>query len=150
MDIHRFDTKERSSQAVVFGELVFVAGQVARDRAGAEIGEQTREALARIDALLARAGSDKSRLLNATIWLRRAADSRAMNDAWVAWLPRGTGPAHAVIEGGMMADGWDVEITVIAAVHQIPNLHDPAGNTSTTHKGTSSKDSGSESSWRAL
>jgi enamine deaminase RidA (YjgF/YER057c/UK114 family) len=88
---------------------------VARDRARGTITEQTCESLQRIDDLLSAAGSDKTRLLNATIWLRRAADYAEMNRAWVDWLPVNHGPARAVIEAGMMSDGWDVEIAVIAA-----------------------------------
>ena len=115
MAIERFDANERSSQAAASGGLVFVAGQVGRDSAHGTVAAQTSEALARIEGLLARAGSDKTRLLNATIWLRRASDYPAMNDVWVKWLPPGGGPARAVIESGMMSDGWDVEIAVIAA-----------------------------------
>lgn len=115
MEIQRFDTNERSSQAVVHGDLVFVAGQVARDRAGGAIAEQTSEVLSRIDALLHRAGTSKSRMVNATIWLRHASDFAAMNTEWVKWLPQGCGPARAVIEAKMITEGWDVEIAVIAA-----------------------------------
>lgn len=115
MTIERLDTSDRSSQAVSCGNLVFLAGQVARDKAGASVADQTREALAHIDALLQRAGTSKAKLLNATIWLRRASDYSAMNDVWVQWLPEGCGPARAVLEGGTMSEGWDVEIAVIAA-----------------------------------
>jgi enamine deaminase RidA (YjgF/YER057c/UK114 family) len=113
--IERWEGNERSSQATAFASLVFVAGQVARDNAHASVAEQTREALQRIDNLLVRAGSDKTLLLNATIWLRRATAYTEMNRVWVDWLPAGCGPARAVIEGGMMSDGWDVEIAVVAA-----------------------------------
>jgi enamine deaminase RidA (YjgF/YER057c/UK114 family) len=115
MTIQRFDTNERSSQAVAHGNLVFLAGQVARDNPGASITDQTREVLSRIDGLLARAGTSKASLVNATIWLRRASDYVAMNDVWVAWLPKESGPARAVIEATMITEGWDVEIAVIAA-----------------------------------
>ena len=115
MTIERWATNERSSQAAAFGGLVFLAGQVARDHARASIADQTKEVLERIDKLLAEARSDKTRILNATIWLRRTADYEEMNRVWVEWLPRHCGPARAVIEGEMMSNGWDVEIAIIAA-----------------------------------
>lgn len=114
MTIERLDTNERSSQVTIHGNLVFLAGQVARDNAGAPIADQTKEVLSRVDGLLARAGTCNAHLLNATIWLRRASDYAAMNDVWVAWLPKGGGPARAVIEATMITEGWDVEIAVIA------------------------------------
>lgn len=117
MDIRRFDTNERSSQATAAGGIVFTAGQVARDNAGADIATQTREALARTDVLLARANSDRTRLLSATIWLRDADDYKAMNEAWVEWLPDGTAPARAVIQSSMINEGWDIEIAVVAAAN---------------------------------
>jgi enamine deaminase RidA (YjgF/YER057c/UK114 family) len=115
MTIERWATNERSSQVAAFGSLVFLAGQVARDRAHTGIADQTKEVLERIDKLLFESGSDNTRILNATIWLRRAADYAEMNRVWVDWLPRDCGPARAVIEGGMMSDGWDVEIAIVAA-----------------------------------
>ncbi|MBM3490189.1 MAG: RidA family protein [Alphaproteobacteria bacterium] len=115
MTIERQHTNERSSQLVLHGNTVYLAGQVARDRPWAGIAEQTANTLARIDALLAEAGSDKTRLLNVTIWLADIRDFPAMNQVWVDWLPRGCGPARAVIEGRLAYPEFNVEIAVTAA-----------------------------------
>jgi enamine deaminase RidA (YjgF/YER057c/UK114 family) len=114
MQIQRFDITERSSQAVVAGGFVFLAGQIARDSVDADIATQTRETLARIDALLARAGTDNTRLVNATIWLADIRDFQGMNEVWSAWVPPGTAPARAVLEGRMAYPGFKVEIAVTA------------------------------------
>lgn len=114
MNIQRFDPGARMSQAVVHNGFVFLAGQVGE---GANVGEQTKDILASIDALLSRAGSDKTRLLSATIWLTDMSTFGEMNAAWEAWLPAGQGPARATVESpNLAAAQYKVEIGIIAAV----------------------------------
>lgn len=115
MLIQRFETNERSSQAVACNGFVFLAGQVARDAPNAPIDVQTRDALKRVDALLAKAGSDKTRLVSAVIWMADIREFPAMNAVWVDWLPPGGGPARAVIESRLAYPEFRVEIGIIAA-----------------------------------
>lgn len=116
MTIRRMHTNERSSQIVVHGNTIYLAGQVARDAPNAGIERQTENALRRIDALLAEAGTDKSRLLNVTIWLADPREFPQMNAVWCAWLPAGAGPARTVVEGRLAYPEFRVEIAAIAAL----------------------------------
>jgi enamine deaminase RidA (YjgF/YER057c/UK114 family) len=102
------------SQAVVCNGLVFLAGQVAEDTAQ-DVGGQTRQVLAAIDRLLAEAGSDKSRLLSAQIFLADMADFAAMNKVWESWVVPGQTPARATVEAAMAGPKYLVEIVVTAA-----------------------------------
>jgi enamine deaminase RidA (YjgF/YER057c/UK114 family) len=113
MNIQRFDPGARMSQAVVYNGFVFLAGQVGE---GASVAEQTKDILANVDALLARAGSDKTKLLTATIWLTDMSTFGEMNAAWEAWLPAGQGPARATVQSSLAAPQYKVEIGIIAAV----------------------------------
>lgn len=113
--ITRFDTGPIMSQAVAGGGLAFLAGQVARD-AAAPVAQQTAEVLDKIDALLDRAGSHRSRLVSALIHLVDPADYAAMNEVWSAWLPAGAGPARTTVIAALALPGLLVEITVVAAV----------------------------------
>lgn len=115
MTIQRMHTTERSSQIVAHGGTVYLAGQVARDAPDAPIERQTETVLERIDTLLAEAGTNKSRLLNATIWLADPREFLRMNAIWSAWLPAGTAPARAVVEARLAYPEFRVEIAVIAA-----------------------------------
>lgn len=115
MSIERHDTSARMSQAVVHNGLVYLAGQVAIDKPGTDAKTQTEDILARIDKLLAGAGSDKSKLLSAQIWLSFMQDYDAMNEAWDAWVPDGTAPARACVEARLAFPKYTVEIMVIAA-----------------------------------
>ena len=103
------------SQAVVHGDTVYVAGQVASD-ASADVAGQTRQVLASIDKLLAAAGSDKTRILSATIYLADIGTFAQMNSAWDAWVPQGHTPARATVEAKLAAPQYRVEIQVIAAI----------------------------------
>jgi enamine deaminase RidA (YjgF/YER057c/UK114 family) len=115
-DIHRIGTTSRLSGAVVHGGLVYLAGQVP-DSLGAPIEQQTQEVLNKIDALLAQAGSDTSRLLSAQIWVSDISQYFAgMNSVWQAWLPEGCAPARATVEATLARPGIDVEIMLVAAV----------------------------------
>ena len=116
-DIQRLKPGPRMTQAVVHGSTVYLAGQVAVDAPGRPVAEQTRDILARIDALLADAGSDKSKLLSATIWLTDMGSFAEMNAVWDAWVDAGATPARACVESPRLAaPEFTVEIGIIAAV----------------------------------
>jgi enamine deaminase RidA (YjgF/YER057c/UK114 family) len=113
MTIKRIDTGPRMSQAVIHNKTVYLAGQVA---AGATVAIQTREILAAIDALLAQANTDKSRLLSATIWLTDMATFSEMNRVWQAWVVQGETPARATVMSAHLASAeFKIEIAIIAA-----------------------------------
>jgi enamine deaminase RidA (YjgF/YER057c/UK114 family) len=112
--IQRLHTGSRMSQAVVHGSTVYLAGQVAEDPS-ADVTEQTRQILAAIDALLAEAGTDKTRILSATIYLADIGTFAQMNRAWDAWVAPGHTPARATVEARLAAPQYKVEIQVVAA-----------------------------------
>ncbi|HVN41436.1 MAG TPA: RidA family protein [Steroidobacteraceae bacterium] len=112
--IRRLEPGARMCQAVVHGQTVYLAGQVAADTS-ADVAGQTRQVLASIDRLLAEAGSDKSRILSATIYLADIGTFAEMNSAWDAWVSKAHVPARATIEARLAAPGYKVEIQVIAA-----------------------------------
>ena len=113
--IKRLESASRMSQAVVHGNTVYLAGQVADDPS-VDVAGQTRQVLASIDKLLAAAGSDKTRILSATIYLAEISTFAQMNSAWDAWVPQGHTPARATVEAKLAAPQYKVEIQVIAAV----------------------------------
>ena len=115
MSIERIGVGPRMSQAVVHGHTIYLAGQVADKAAGKSVGEQTKEILAAIDRLLAEAGSDKTQLLSATIYLPDIATFAEMNAVWEAWVAPGQTPARATVEAKLAAAKFTVEISVIAA-----------------------------------
>ena len=92
MTIKRLETNDRMSQAVIHGDTVYLAGQVALKAPGASVAEQTRAILDQIDALLAEAGTDKSKALTATIWLTSMDDFAEMNSVWDEWTKGGNAP----------------------------------------------------------
>ncbi|MCK3861325.1 MULTISPECIES: RidA family protein [Pseudomonas] len=113
MTITRINSNERLSAAVTFKDLVFLSGQVPGD--GQDVASQTREVLARIDALLAEAGSDKDHLLNATIYLKDISTGfTPMNEAWSAWLSPGMAPTRTTLQAELARPSVLVEISVIA------------------------------------
>ncbi len=112
--IQRFDTGPRMSQAVIHGNTVYLAGQVADDTAQ-DVSGQTRQILATIDRLLSECGTDKSRILAATLYLADIATFPQMNAAWDAWVATGHTPARATVEAKLAAPEYKVEIQVIAA-----------------------------------
>ncbi|CAD5106310.1 RidA family protein [Zestomonas carbonaria] len=117
MAIQRLRTETRYSEAVIHNGTVYLAGQLADDLTG-DICQQTRETLASIDRLLAEAGSDRSRILSATIYLKDiAADYAGLNAEWDAWLVPGTAPARACVEANMYAPEVLVEISIVAALN---------------------------------
>ncbi|MBN8999639.1 MAG: RidA family protein [Rhizobiales bacterium] len=111
--ITRYETGPRMSQAVVHGETVYLAGQVGKT--GESGADQTKAALADVDRLLALAGSDKSRILSATIWLADMADFAEMNSVWDAWVDKANPPARATGEAKLAAPKYKVEIIIVAA-----------------------------------
>ena len=113
MTVRRIEPGPRMSQAVVHGNPVYLAGQVAAP--GASVAEQTRAVLARIDALLADAGTDKSRILSATIWLADIGTFAEMNSVWDGWIDPANPPARATGESRLAAPEYKVEIIVTAA-----------------------------------
>ena len=114
MDIKRYETGQRMSRAVVHNDTVYLCGQVA-DNADEPIGPQTENMLAKVDALLEEAGSDRSHILSATIYIRDMKDFAAMNEVWDAWVPEGHAPARACVEARMARPELLVEVSVIAA-----------------------------------
>lgn len=115
MSIQRIDSGDRMSQAVVHGGIVYTAGQVAQRAPGASAAEQTKDILARIDELLAEAGTDKTKALTANIWLASMDDFAAMNEVWDAWVSPGNAPCRACVESRLAAPQFTVEIAVTAA-----------------------------------
>ena len=115
MKIERHEVGPRMSQAVVHSDLVYLAGQVAHKAAGKSVAEQTRDILETIDRLLAGAGSDKSKLLQAQIFLADITTFNEMNKVWEAWVAPGHTPARATIEAKLAAPQYNVEIMVVAA-----------------------------------
>lgn len=114
MSIDRIDVGQRMSQAVVHGNTVYLAGQVGEP--GSDVAEQTRQALEKLESLLARAGSDKTRLLQVTIWLADMADFAAMNAVWDAWVAPGAAPARACGESRLATPDYKVEVIAVAAL----------------------------------
>ena len=114
MSIQRIEVGPRMSQAVVHGDTVYLAGVVADNRKGTSVADQTRQVLQRIDDLLAAAGSDKTKMLKATIWLRDIASFDEMNSIWDAWVVPGETPARACVESRMAAPDILVEIQITA------------------------------------
>lgn len=114
-EINRFETGPRMSQAVVHGDTVYLAGQVAQRKAGASVTDQTTDILAKIDELLAAAGSDKTKLLSATIWLTDIGTFAEMNAIWDAWVAKGHTPARACVEAKLASPQYTVEIAIVAA-----------------------------------
>lgn len=113
-DITRIETSTRMSQAVSHGGIVWLAGQVGT--AGASVTEQTRSCLASVERLLALAGSDRTRILSAQIWLADMADFAAMNAVWDGWVAPGHAPARATGEAKLASPDYRVEVIVTAAL----------------------------------
>ena len=113
MSITRMDSNQRMSQIVVHGDTVYLAGQVAK---GDSVAAQTTGILDQIDQLLAKAGTDKSKLISATIWLCSMDDFADMNGVWDAWVDPANVPARACVESPRLATpDYHVEIMVVAA-----------------------------------
>jgi enamine deaminase RidA (YjgF/YER057c/UK114 family) len=115
MSIQRFDTGPRMSQVVVHGDTVYLAGVVAKAAAGESVTKQTQEILSTIDGHLAKAGTDKSKLLTTTIYITDMKNFAEMNAVWDAWVSPGNTPARATVEVQLATPQLHVEIMVTAA-----------------------------------
>jgi enamine deaminase RidA (YjgF/YER057c/UK114 family) len=115
MSIQRFEVGPRMSQVVVHGDTVYLAGVVANAAKGKSVTEQTKDVLSIIDGHLAKAGTDKSKLLTATIYLTDMATFAEMNAVWDAWVSPGNTPARATVQAMLAAPPYHVEIMVTAA-----------------------------------
>jgi enamine deaminase RidA (YjgF/YER057c/UK114 family) len=115
MSIQRFETGPRMSQVVVHGNTVYLAGVVASNAKGESVTKQTQDILSIIDGHLATAGTDKSKLLSATIYITDMATFAEMNVVWDGWVSPGNTPARATVEARLAAPVYNVEIMVIAA-----------------------------------
>lgn len=111
--IERLHTSQRMSKIVIHNGTIYLCGQIG---AGDSITAQTQDCLARIDALLAEAGSDRARILQSVIWLADMQDFAAMNAVWDDWIPEGFAPARASGEARLARDTLKVEIIVTAAL----------------------------------
>ena len=116
MTITRIDPGARYSAAVIHGNTVYLAGQVAKKMAGMSVGKQTAEILETIEALLIKCGSSKTKILNVSIFLSDISTFAEMNIAYDAWVPKDAMPARATVEAKIASPVENVEIIVIAAI----------------------------------
>ena len=114
MSVKRFENGTRFCRVLSHNGTVYLAGMTADDTSG-DVIQQTRDTLAKIDRYLAMAGSNKSKLLTAVIWLRDIADFDRMNSVWDEWIDRSNMPVRATVEARMAGDSYRVEIMVTAA-----------------------------------
>tara|TARA_R110002110_G_scaffold49549_2_gene147072 strand:- start:2004 stop:2354 length:351 start_codon:yes stop_codon:yes gene_type:complete len=115
MTIERKQTATRMSQIVIHGDTIYLAGQVAKNAPGATVKEQTEDILANVEKLLADAGTDKTKLLSANIWLSNIQDFAEMNSVWDAWVPEGHAPCRACVEARLASPKFTVEMMIVAA-----------------------------------
>ncbi len=113
MTIQRIESGTRMSQAVIHGDTIYLSGQVGEP--GSSVADQTRQVLTQIEDLLAQAGSNKSKILMATIWMADMADFAEMNTVWDAWVGGKDAPARATGEAKLATPDYKVEIIVTAA-----------------------------------
>jgi len=103
------------SKVVVNGDTVYLAGIVADNPKGKNVADQTNDILKQIEGFLAKAGTDKSKLLSANIWITDMANFAEMNAVWDAWVAPGNTPARATVEAKLASPDYKVEIMVVAA-----------------------------------
>ncbi|HSQ72710.1 MAG TPA: RidA family protein [Rubrivivax sp.] len=113
--LQRYDVGTRLSEMAVHHGVCYLAGQVAAD-GSQDISGQTRQVLAAIDALLLRAGTDKSKILMCQIFIKDLADFPALNSVWEQWLPAGHAPPRATVQANLAKPEWRVEMVVTAAI----------------------------------
>jgi len=113
-DITRIDPGTRLSEASVYGDRIYCSGMIPEDTS-LDITGQVKQALAEIDSLLAKGGSDRTKILTATIWLADMVDFAAMNAVWDAWVVPGQTPARATVQARLNDPKMKVEIMVVAA-----------------------------------
>ena len=115
MSVRHIDPGPRLSEATILGDRMYLSGMIPED-VSADITGQVKQALAEIDALLKKGGSDKSKILSAVIWLSDIADFAAMNAVWDAWVVAGQTPARATVQARLSDPAMKVEIMVVAAI----------------------------------
>ena len=115
MKIERHETGPRMSKAVIHGDTVYLAGIVADSPKGKSVAEQTKNILSQIDGFLALAGTDKTKLISANIWITDMANFAEMNSVWDSWVSPGNTPARATVEAKLASPDYKVEIIVVAA-----------------------------------
>jgi len=115
-DIRRIEAGPRLSEALIYGDRIYTSGFVAETMAGKSVLEQTRDILQQIDAVLARAGSDKTRILKTNIWLSDIATFDEMNKAWEEWVVAGQTPVRATVEAKLAEPCYAVEIMIEAVI----------------------------------
>lgn len=113
--IQRFEVGKRLSEMAVYNGTIYLAGQIPEDTS-VNIQGQTRQVLESIDGLLAQAGSDKSKILHAQIFLPDLGDFAAMNEVWEAWVVPGHTPTRATVQAALANPKWKIEVVVTAAV----------------------------------
>ena len=113
--LQRFEVGPRMSEIAVHNGTVYLAGQVAHD-ASQDIGGQTHQVLTDIESLLQRAGSDKSRILMAQIFLADLNDFAGMNAVWDAWVVPGQTPPRATVQAALAKPEWKIEVVITAAL----------------------------------
>lgn len=116
MALKRIEPGKRMSSAVIHGNKVYLAGFTPDKALGKSVAEQTKDVLTQIDATLKEAGTDKTKIIKANIWLTNIATFAEMNSVWDAWVVPGQTPARATVEAKLAAPGIDVEIMVEAAL----------------------------------
>lgn len=114
-DLKRIDPGPRLSEASVYSGLIYCSGMIPED-VSQDITGQTKQALAEIDSLLAKGGSDKTKILSAVIWLADIGDFAAMNKVWDAWVVSGLTPARATVQARLNDPAMKIEIMVVAAI----------------------------------
>ena len=116
MALKRIGAGDRMSDAVIHGDKIYLSGYIAEKAVGKSVKEQTKDILDQIDATLKEAGTDKTRILRANIWLTNINTWSEMNEAWDAWVVPGQTPARATVEAKIAGKGLEVEIMVEAAL----------------------------------
>ncbi len=116
MALKRINPGKRMSAAVTHNGMAYLAGFVSENAKGRSVKEQTLDILADIDATLKQAGTNKTNIVKANIWLTDMATFSQMNEAWDSWVVDGQTPARATVESKLAAPGYDVEIMVEAAI----------------------------------
>ena len=116
MSIERIGAGNRMSDAVIYGDRIYLSGYVAEKAEGKSVREQTQDILEQIDETLRQAGSHKTKILKANIWLTDIHSWAEMNEAWDAWVVPGQAPARATVEAKLAGPGFNVEIMVEAVI----------------------------------
>ncbi|WP_189051897.1 RidA family protein [Aliidongia dinghuensis] len=112
----RIGVGPRLCEAVIHGDIIYLSGQVADKAAGQSVAAQTTDILGQIDRILADAGTDKTKIIEATIWLADISTFAEMNSVWDKWVPQGNTPSRACVEAKLARPDLTVEIRVNAAL----------------------------------